>query len=149
MQEELTQEDEERIWIASVVITFPVSFGGVLYMIAFVRPTFSMGILYLFLLWFPISAIICFFTYEIGSSLKVSNPLLFHAKRFLFRTMFGLGYSFSIVLVWVLLSFFLSPFISDQNILLIAYGAITFVTCMFIVISKTRYLLIKLFAGER
>lgn len=147
VKEKLTPE-EERLWTIAGIITVPISIGGIVYTIAFIKPSFEVLVLYAFLLWAPVSTGICFLTYEISSSLKIEKPFIFHVKRFLFRTIASSGYWMLITLFWNVFNFFLSPPISHENILLISFVTATLIICVFIIISKTRDILIKLFAGE-
>lgn len=148
VKEKLTREEEERIWTISAIAIVPILIGSMVYMIALVRPSFTMLILYAFSFSLPVSICICCATYEILFSLKVKKPFLFHIKRFLSRMIFVLGFVLAIILFWGVLNLFLSPLISDKNTLLISFVTLTMIVCVFAIISKTRDFLIKFFSGE-
>lgn len=152
VKEKLTPEEEQQIWESYLVIVpmgliSIVSIFHMVYLISIYTPLATI-ILYMFLLWVPLVTGTIAAMYEIAFSLKIKKSFLFHVKRFLSRIIFSSGYSLTIIIFWNVLSSFMSPLMSDQNILLIAGVILTLILCVFIIIPKTRAFLIKLFAGE-
>ena len=152
MKERLTPEEERQIWESYLVMvpTCLISIASSLHLV-YLNATYTLPatiICYMFLLWAPLIAVICFATYEVAVSLRIKQPLSLHIRRFLSRIIFGSGYFLTIFAFWNMLKPFMSPFISDYNILFISFVTLTLIVCILAMIPKTRSLLIKLFSGD-
>lgn len=104
----LSREEDENIWIIPAALAAIISLGSAIYLVYLksigVIASDNLLFLYGFVFWFPVSMAICFGTYEVLSSLRISRPFRFHLKRFLFRTLAVLGYGLYTVALYDLLS---------------------------------------------
>jgi uncharacterized membrane protein len=105
-EKRLSREEEERLWIMSVIPLVPVLVGAGVYIvhlksigvISSVEDAFRYVLLVV-----ALYLVAGFGIYEVASSFKVKRAIAFRVKRFLSRTVFASGY---VLCFYALSSFF-------------------------------------------
>lgn len=143
----LSREEEERLWILSIVPLVPIVVGVIAYFAHLksigIIPSFQVYVSYgimLLVLFLAIGAGI----YEVTSSFRVKKPVLFRVKRFLSRLIFASAFAGSLYATWVFLTFLLSSVLSDRSTLVLSLVTLSFLLGVLLSIAKTRWLIKKL-----
>lgn len=137
----LRREDEEHMMLISGILTLPFLLGGVLYLTYLYFNGFvdyNQGILYTFLMLYPLSVGLWLTIHEILISRKIRKPLALHVKRFLFRMGIVSSYAMIFAVFWIVFTSFLLQFVSWRYILILALLASSLSLAILVAIPRTR-----------
>jgi MFS family permease len=137
----LRREDEEHMMLISGILTLPFLLGGVLYLMYLYFNGFvdyNQGILYTFLMLYPLSVGLWLTIHEILISRKIRKPLALHVKRFLFRMGIVSSYAMIFAVFWIVFTSFLLQFVSWRYILILALLASSLSLAILVAIPRTR-----------
>jgi len=148
---ELSREEDQRIIGISAAVTLPVLFGGCVYLLyLYVNGVieYTQGIVYSFLLLYPLFMGLCLGVYEILSSRKIKKPLQFHIKRFMSRVIILSSYGLILAGFWSLYSRLFSELISSGYILLLALLTSSLILAALATVPRTKRIIDKYIKSE-
>jgi len=138
MGKKLSREEEERLWMISIVPFVPVLIGIIAYLAHLKSigaiPSFQAVIFYILLATVLLLAAGAG-TYEVVSSFKVKRTLMFRSKRFLSRTLFASALILGFCGVWSSFTLFLSSVLKMEYILILSLFAVSFT---FFILAKNK-----------
>lgn len=146
-EKRLRRDEEERLWMISMVPLVPVLIVVGVYFIDLaskgIIPSFQALMTYILML-----AVLIFVAgtgiYEIAESLKVKRSFSFRVRRFLSRALFASVAVLYLFGLWQVFAFLFSSFLKMQYILLLSLLTMAFTLLVFIQNPKTRRLIKKL-----
>jgi len=148
---EPNQEEDQRLIGISAGVTLPVLLGGTVYLIYLYASgviEYAQGIVYSFLLVYPLSMGLCLAVYEILSSQKIKKPLRFHIKRFISRVIILSSYGLMLAGFWSLYNRLFSGLISSGYILLLALLTSSLTLAALATVPRTRRVINKYIQSE-
>ena len=145
---------EGFIWGITAFLMLCIFFAGFLYLLYLVEIGFTLSffnlILYMFLLWLPISMVTGFSAFEILSSRKTKKSFLFHVKRFVGRMVLTEILFLLVVAISSVINL-LAPFIPQRyllTILVFANLAVSIALCILIKNPRIGHFFSRLEKGE-
>jgi len=146
-KERLSREEEERLWIVSIVPLVPVMVGVIAYL-AYLKSNDPFMSFYIYVFYSTLVGICCLAVgvgiYEVASSFKVKKPLSFRVKRFLSRTALTSAYLLCVYLLWSVLILFSSWFLKEEYTLVLSLFTISLVFSILVRNPKTGRFIKKL-----
>jgi hypothetical protein len=151
MGKKLGREEEERLWMISMVPLVPVLVVVGVYFVDLasngVIPSFQVLMTYLLLL-----VVLVFVAgagiYEIAESFKLERPFSFRVKRFLSRFLFASVVALCIFSLWQLFTFFFSTFLKVQYVLILSLLTMALTLLALVQNPRTRRYIKKLTMEE-
>jgi hypothetical protein len=151
MGKKLGREEEERLWMISMVPLVQVLVVVGVYFVDLasngVIPSFQVLMTYLLLL-----VVLVFVAgagiYEIAESFKLERPFSFRVKRFLSRFLFASVVALCIFSLWQLFTFFFSTFLKVQYVLILSLLTMALTLLALVQNPRTRRYIKKLTMEE-
>lgn len=147
----LSPEEDERIIGISAGVAFSALFGGFFYLFyLYVNDIieYTQGIIYSFLILYPLFIGLWVGAYEILSSRRIKKPLQSHIRRFTSRVIILSSYGLMLAGFWSLYSRLLSELISSGYILLLAVLTSSVTLAALATVPRTRRVINKYIKSE-